>query len=363
MGLLQIVPTLPPAADGLGSYALALARQAQVEYALGSAFAVGDPAWREGREPLGWPCRPVSERTAESLLSLLRRWRSEHPEGEGRAVLLHYVGYGYHPRGCPFWLGDGLTRWRRETPEVRLITFFHEISARGRPWNSSFWLAPVQSRLAGRLAALSDELITSFDLYAGILRRRRPHRRIAVLPAVSSMGEPAHRPRLDERPRRIVVFGSAGNRSRVYRDHGADLSAACLALGAEEIVDVGPPIGLPVRAVAGVPVRPCGLLQPEEVSAALLAAVAGFLAYPALFLPKSSVFAAFCAHGVPTVCTTAAPESSGLLAGSHYLPAPVPPDLSLDRLQEIADAAMAWYAGHDLRRHAEVLHDLLLSSS
>lgn len=349
MSLTQIVPALPPAAEGLGGYALALAGRLSSRFSCETGFVVGDPAWRpEGGD--GRAASPVAARTPEALAKLLHG---------SSAVLLHYASYGYQERGCPRWLVEGLERWRREREERRLVTFFHEVYASGPPWRSSFWLSPVQRRLAARLTRLSDATATSLDLYAGMLRRWSPRTAPAVLPVVSNVGEPEAVPSLAERPSRLIVFGGAGNRSRIYARHLPDLAAACGALGIEEVLDVGPPADVPA-AVDCMTVSRLGLLPAAEASRALLGARAGFLAYPAAFLPKSGVFAAFCAHGVATVCTSSAPPSSRLRAGEHYLPLPVK---GPDDLQTIADAARSWYAGHGLGHHAEVLRDILAAAA
>ncbi len=335
----------------MGSYALSLAGPLG---ALGEVrFAVADPSWRPAPSEEG-TAAVLRARDAGALLELLREWRGG-TAAEPAAVLVHYVGYGYQPRGCPTWLVHGLERWRAEADGCRLVTFFHEVYATGRPWQSSFWLSPVQRRLAARLARASDATATSLDLYARLLRRWRPA--AAVLPAASSLGEPAAVPPLAERPPRMLVFGSAGNRLRVYRDHAEELEAACRALGIEEVADAGPPVAAPTPGPGAVPRVHLGVLPAAEMSAALLRARAGFLAYPADFLPKSSVFAAFCAHGLATLCTTSVPPVQGLEAGRHYLSPGRPPDPGA--LQGTADAARAWYGGHGLGRHAVALADLL----
>jgi len=331
--VLQIVPRLPPPAEGLGGYALALAGALRENHGVDSRFVAAADV----------------SRSAAALRDLLAA-------APGLPVLLQYAGYGYQSRGCPRWLVDGLDAWKRGSPDRRLVTFFHEVYAMGPPWRSSFWTSPVQRRLAARLTRLSDATATSLDLYAGLLRRRGPRREPVVLPVVSNVGEPAVAPPLSARPPRLVVFGGAGNRSKAYGRHLAQIAAVCRALGLREIADVGPPIALPAAA-GGVPIVRLGLLSGGEVSAALLAARAGFLAYPAAFLGKSGVFAAYAAHGVATVCTTAAPPTSGLTAGVHYLPAERPVEAA--GLQAVAGAARAWYAGHALRRHASLLSELL----
>jgi hypothetical protein len=113
---------------------------------------------------------------------------------------------------------------------------------------------------------------------------------------------------------------------------------------------VGPAIELPAHA-GGVPVRASGVLPAVEVSDLLLGSVAGFLAYPPAFLPKSTIFAAYCAHGVLPVCAWPSPR---------HETEPLPPfwtpntckATDWDAFQEIANRAHAWYGSHDLGRHA-----------
>jgi hypothetical protein len=273
--------------------------------------------------------------------------------------LFHYVNYAYHPRGCPGRLVDEIRRWREGAPERRLITFFHEVYATGPFWRSSFWLAPVQRRLAARLARASDRSATSLDLYGRMVAYFHPREEVVVTPVFSTVGEPARVPALVDRPRRMIVFGGAGTRGRAYGPERERLAAACRALGVEEIVDLGPVREVPV-SVGGVPVLSLGALPATEVSAQLLAARAGFLAYPSGFLPKSTIFAAYCAHGLIPVC-------AGSQASEHtdrepplWVPGPASP--AEPELQALANAGRAWYLPHSLARQAETFRDLFLAA-
>lgn len=323
MRVLQIVPYLPPPYEGVGTYAAALG------HALGGedGFLVGDPAWS------GTGGRAVAARTGEALQAAV---------ADADTVLLHYAGYGYQRRGCPAWLVEGLVRW-----SGRLVTVFHEIWASGPPWRSSFWLLPAQRRLAAALARRSEALATTLDLYAGMLRPWTRGREIAVMPVFSTVGEPAEVPGFAARARRIVVFGGAGVRSRTYERFLPELARAAKALRAEEIWDVGPPLPLP-GALEGIPVRPLGVLPAGEVSEILRGSAAGFLAYPPAFLPKSTIFAAYCAHGVLPVC-----------AWDRH-PADRPPYWTGDG-DPAATAATAhgWYRGHSLALQAARFRELL----
>lgn len=318
--LVQIVPRLPPPVDGVGSYAEALA----------GALAV----------------RGIETRfvTGGAALAV----------DETGPVLLHYSNYGYHSRGCPIRLVEGLACWRQRGAGHRLFTLFHEVLATGPPWRSSFWLAPLQRRLAATLAGLSAGMVTSLDLYARMIRPWAGERPIRVMPVFSTIGEPAAVPPLAERAPRMVVFGGSGVRSRAWGRELLALAAACRELGIEEILDVGPPTAVPDR-VGTIPVRALGVLPAEKVGVCLLGARAGFLSYPPSFLPKSTIFASYCAHGVAPVCAW---SRRAVDAG------PLPP---LWRMRadpaETAERARAWYGEHSLARQAEVFREMILEEA
>jgi hypothetical protein len=340
--LLQITPSI--GTDGVGGYA----------QRLGEAFAARAVAV----DLLGGETLPA--RTAEALEAALERWwgAGEGPSG----VLLHYSGYGYQERGCPVWLATGIARWLARGSGRRVSTFFHEVNAFGPPWRSSFWLSPLQRRLAAALAGASSRVATSLTLYRDVLHRWVPQREIAVLPVFSAVGEPAAVPPLASRQRRLAVFGGAGTRRRAFREHRGDLEAACRAFDVEEVLDIGPPWEDqdPPASIAGRPVRRLGELPASEVGALLLSSVAGFLAYPPAFLPKSTVFAAYCAHGVVPVCASSRRNGGGPLApGEHYLPPRPEHPTGETELQAVAGRAREWYLEHRLERQMQTLLPLV----
>jgi hypothetical protein len=345
MRLLEIIPSL--SVDGVGGYA----------QRLGEAFSeqgirVDHLACALGEES----GEVLPARTAEALEAALEQWwrREEGPAG----VLLHYAGYGYQKRGCPVWLASGLGRWLARGDGRRLATFFHEVNAFGPPWRSSFWLSPLQRRLAAALAGASCGIATSLPLYRDALHRWVPRRSIAVLPVFSAVGEPAEVPPLAYRKRRLAVFGGAGTRLRAFREHRADLETACESLDAEEVLDIGPPIEGPTTTAGGRPIRRMGVIPATEVGELLLTCRAGFLAYPPGFLPKSTVFAAYCATGVVPVCASSQRNGgSSLTPGEQYLiPRPGQPR---EDLQAVVDRAREWYREHRLERQVEAFRGLI----
>lgn len=318
MQLIQIVPRLPPAVEGVGSHAEALAGALAARFGVETRFLTSVDA-------LG--------------------------EEEDAPVLLHYANYGYHSRGCPTWLIEDLSRWRQRGGGRRLITLFHEVWATGPPWRSSFWLAPVQRCLAAALVRLSSGMVTSLELYGRMIRPWAGTKPIQVTPVFSTIGEPAEVPPFTGRAPRMAVFGGAGVRSRAWGRELPALVAACRELGIEEITDVGPPAGAPDR-VGAIPVRSLGILPAREVGALLAGSRAGFLSYPPPFLPKSTIFAAYCAHGATPVCAWSAPAADAGPTPPFWQPGAPPPD-------EVAAQARTWYGEHALARQAEMFREML----
>jgi len=355
-----IVPRLPPAIDGVGDYALNLARKLFQEFGIKTHFIVGDPTWAGATQIEEFPITKMSVCSATSLFSLL-------PSDRPATVLLHYVGYGYAKRGCPSWLVDGLQRWRTDSANRLLVTMFHEVYASGSPWTSAFWLSPLQRNLAARLAQISDRCITNGQGYAELLFKLSCGKQtdIPALPVFSNIGEPAQVPPLAERQRRLVVFGQRRNKLQVYRDSLLKLSAACQQLGIEEIWDIGPPTGIALSTINGVPVVEMGQLSAKEISGILLNSLAGFLNYGTDRLAKSGIFAGYCAHGVlPVSPRCNALSVDGIEPGKHYW---VPDDRTtglkhLLEVQVIADNAYTWYQTHNLSVQAKTFSAYLIGN-
>jgi len=360
MQLVSIIPRLPPVIDGVGDYALSLARQMRKDFGVETHFIVGDPT-RSGADCIeGFSVSQLLAQSSADLFSLL--------SGKGQmTVLLHYGGYGYAKRGCPVWLVDAFERWRADDGGRFLLTMFHELYASGPPWTSAFWLSRLQRNLAARLARLSDHCFTSMESYAEKVRDMGlgTHLRAQHLPVFSSIGEPeVLPPSLSERRRRLVVFGTRGRRIQVYLRSAAELNRICSELEIEEILDIGRPLDFDAAQVMDAPVIAYGEVPAQEVGGILLDAVAGVLDYPAEMLGKSTIFAAYCAHRlVPIIAAygSAAP-ADGLKPGVHYrLVNSEDEKLSLSVDQLIADNAYDWYQTHTLSIHAQTLAACLAS--
>ena len=351
----SIVPRLPPAIDGVGDYALNLARQLRKDFNIQTHFIVGNSQWNGASELEGFPVTQVTNNSSKHLVKLL--------SGDLLSpVLLHYVGYGYAKRGCPVWLVDGLQRWKSLYPQRSLVTMFHEIYASGLPWQSSFWLSPLQKNLAIKLVILSDRIITSKQSYAAILVKlsNGKHTQIKSLPVFSTIGEPKQILPLSERQKRLVIFGSVSNRMRVYQESQADLDYVCQHLNIKEIIDLGTPTGITPKSIGNVPILELGQQPAEKISDIMADAIAGFLNYNPDFLAKSTIFAAYCAHGLlPISAIGSSSVIDGITTGEHYW-VPSKSELKdIEMMQVIANNAHSWYSANDLSAQSTVFFDIL----
>ncbi len=327
--LVQIAPELPPAISGVGHYAALVAHSLRDGHGIDSTFY---PAKGPGGE--------------ERLKHFL--------DSQADVVLLQYSGYGYAAKGCPFWLVRALERWKKAKPGRRLVTVFHELAASGKPWESSFWLRPLQSSLVRRVARLSDAILTSRDAnrreLAALGIPDAP--RVDVLPIFSNVGEPRafvpHREREDI----LTVFGTSGRREEVYRHGAALIAELCGRLGITKILDIGPECAAVPPALGGAAVESRGEISAEEIHSLLSRTKIGVVDYPANILAKSGIFAAYAAHGAAPVVLAREPLAGedGLRRGAQYFLNGGP--TSAAEAEVIGEAAFNWYREHGTAAHA-----------
>ena len=312
----------------------------------------------------GWPSS-IIELTNDSIATApLRHQLNRIDVAFGRpvAVLLHFSAYGYGARGLCGWLAREVAAARDQLgSRMRLVTFFHELSAGGLPWRSAFWLGPLQGHSAQRLAQLSDEVATNTERHARWLgarvRRATP---IKATPVFSGIGEAADPPQAAERSADMVLFGAAATRERAWK-----LLLRCptqlTTLGVHNVTEIGP--GSAVGHMLGtIAHRHLGAVDATSVVQALRQHRFALIDYPSVHLGKSSVFAAYAAHGCVVLNTAPpGPDTDGLAAGRHYVNLRGHADQRLDmqHLQSVADALQAWYRTHTLTSQADSLAALL----
>ncbi len=303
--LFVLVPRLPPAVDGLGDYGFYLAQQIYQDQGWQTHFLVGDPSWSGKSRGEWFQATAVAQRSTAALEAVL--------PSPPAVLLLHYVGHGYAPRGCPVWLVQALERWC--AAGGRLVTMFHELYATEPLWSSVLFTSIPQKRLAVRLMRLSEICLTNCQNYATKICRFSRHQpqQVSTLPIFSNIGEVREPLPLSKRSLRLVIFGGKGTRLRVYQRSHRALAAVCETLKIQEILDIGPPLDQPLEFLTGIPIHALGIQSAQEISQVLGTAIAGFLNYPTAYLGKSGIFAAYCAHGViPIVATDAVVQANGL---------------------------------------------------
>ncbi|TYQ23359.1 glycosyltransferase family 1 protein [Pseudanabaena sp. UWO311] len=354
--VISIVTRLPPAIDGVGDYALNLARQLRKDYNIQTQFIVGNPDWKGEAEIAGFSVNQVTDSNSDQLTTLFEGDRTS-------PVLLHYVGYGYAKRGCPIWLVDGMQRWKNLYPDRLLVTMFHELCASSYlPWQSSFWLSPLQKSLVTRLAKLSDRCITSKQSYSDILVKlsNGKHKQIQALPVFSNVGEPKQNRPLSDRQKQLVIFGSVANRIRVYRESQEALNSACQSLDIQSILDLGTPTGIEPQTIGNVPILELGMQPAEKISEIMADAIAGFLNYNPNFLSKSGIFAAYCAHGLLPINVRGSDiPIDKIKLGEHYWISSKVELKDIERMQAISNNAHAWYSSHNLSSQSKIFFHIL----
>ncbi len=333
--LVHIVPTVPPAFNGLADYS----------YKLWEHWPQPRPAWKclAAQVPPGaaeaWPDAQIVpfELSRSGLLDGLERAAPDR-------VILHYVGYAYHKKGLPLWLPAALRAWKARSGR-RLCVMFHELYALGTPRQSAFWIRPWTKNIVVQLAQLADAWVTSNeDAAARLVHAVGVDIARGRMVPVGSNIEPLA-PVDFEKPwplargarLRIAVFGLPSTRLAALRAHRQLLKSLCQHDLVQSIALIGKSEGAPSEALRA--------LQSEIAPAAVLAGEAIWRQYPDLapaqlsevlaahdlalsrnrpqLLTKSGSYAAACVHGLPTICQPVAPDAlpfSGLGNAESQVP-------------------------------------------
>jgi hypothetical protein len=359
--LIQIVTGLPPQVDGVGDYALTLARVLRTQEDVESQFVVANPGWSGPREIDGFCTAKVAARTPGGLQRAIGEFSNGKCVSPGTPILLHCSLYGLSKRALAMWTVGGLARWRARHPDSTVITMFHELDAKGSLTSSAFWLNPIHRWILRRLAAHSTSRFVSNERYVEGLASiaRIPENSIVKQPVISNLGEPRAESLHDARKRQLVVFGLQASRDALFARNGPDLERIASALSICRIVEFGP--GIERRQLGSSSVDSLGLLDPSRASEILGESMFGLVALEPSRLAKSGVFAALCAHGVcPVVIGEGDGCADGLVEGIHYLASTRLRQCDAGRIRSMSRAVHAWYGTHtaaiQARRYAEIAH-------
>ena len=342
--MIHIVPTVPPEIDGLADYC----------YKLWQNWPEPRPSWTcvAAHLPSGarefWPEIELREfrRSREGLKGIL-------DEISDDVIILHYVGYAYHPKGVPWWLPGTLRDWKARTGG-RYFVMFHELWAKGSPRGSAFYLSPLARRIAGQLARDCDGWVTSCSAaYRKLVVEARVSPASGRVLPIGPGVKPAEILADDSGARptsgglRVAVFGFAGTRLAALRKHRQLLTEAWRRGVLERVSLLGksgvPPYAAELKCLQEA-IAPGGgeLWQshhdlPERALSHLLQEHnCGLAANGPALLSKSSVYAALCAHDLVVICARDLPEHAGKAAGTLELPClesdDQRPQLALDHL-------------------------------
>lgn len=349
--LVQITPEYPPKIGGVGSYAANITQSFQYRGELLHTIVTNN---HHDVEPSNKVYKLISS-TGQELQRSLEDLGST-------SVLLHFSGYGYARWGLCYWLVKGLREWKKDRKDRRIVTIFHEVYATGLIWRASFWTSPPQQQIARDLAKLSDmAFVTSQGGYE-MLKPLYPELSLEILPVFSNIGEPDEVIPLNHREGIAVVFGGTGQRDQTYRvlkHHTDALMSGFEKLAITEIIDIGPGHCAP-KQLAGFPVRTLGILSAETVSNWLKCVRIAILNYPLSMITKSTIFAAYLAHGVLTVNTSCVGHiPKDLVEGREFVNLYHFSKGAFDA-QTIASNGFVWYQLHNLSKITDQLRDSLV---
>ena len=332
--ILQIVPRLFPDVDGVGDYALQLAHQLHDHSQILSDFLVFRPNPRLQPMLDQFAVHRLNHHTAQGLVDQV-------PENIS-TIFLQYSNYPYllGKLDTPMWLVDALKSLKQRG--LRIVVMFHELPT--LRYKQIRCPNVVQRRVSRGLAQVADVVVTNNAAFQQTLAgwTESP---VHCVPNFSTIGEVGQVPTLSERKRSLIVFGSS-DRTRVYRHNTRTINRVCQLLKIDTLYDVGRPIewdsqGLDVKVVK------TGFLSASEISQLMAESLAGIFDYRRFpqNLAKSTVYAAYCSHGLLPICNGHGLRTQdGIVANHHYVvTSSLHQFAQPSSLQAIADNAQAHY--------------------
>lgn len=347
--VLQIVPHQPGTFDGVGDYALNLARALAADHGITTTFLVAGKT-------------SVTSIEGYAVISGLDRGEAGALAQKYGDVILHYVNYGYQARGVPFSLRAFVKELRSQL-RGRWVTMFHELYASGPPWKSAFWLRPLQVRIARDMIDASTACVVSNTPIEAAIHAYDPRKKVYLAPVMSNFGEPELSGFAAASPKRWAICGGTAliARSLALFEQLHPLIPESFAperldvIGGREEISIRARLDRLRRSRPGLSCDYNPEMSAELASDILRQSSFGWIDYfgagkmwPAMVL-KSSAFAAFCAHGVvPILSHREGPIAinGDALPGPYYItpeainfPAP-------EQLRETQQKIYAWYHAH-----------------
>ena len=359
MKVLQILPRVPPAVCGIADYAWSIARGLRDEHEIQSQFLSAGTSWTAPQGETEFPVRRLSKLDAGCLVDFVRA------RPDVQAVVLHMSPYGYQKRAVPLWLASAWDEVAALPHRPRLITMFHELYAYGSMRSSAFWLQLLQKWVLRRVARASDALRTNRQLYADWLLgvAALQTNQVEVMPVFSNFGEPSLLPPLAQREPAMAMFAWGIHSGESLKTVLGKAAACCRQFGLHRLHLIGWTKTLDETEL-GIEVVRHGFLEGETISRLLLSCRMAYTAYSPMHLGKSTLVAAFAAHGLVVITQGKEPMlPDGLEDGRQVLheaslAGQEKPDEA--KLESLGRNLRSWYDNHSLaanvRSYAAQIH-------
>ncbi len=310
--ILQVVPRIAPDMDGVGEYAVRLAKQLRCAQQIDTAFVVMHTSDETPSRLDGFDVYRLRSHTVEALL--------ETVPADVSVVVLQYSNYPYL-RGkldSPMWFVPAFRSLQERG--ISVVVMFHELPT--LKYGVMRFPNPIQERLSRDLAKLADAVMTNNEAFqAKLLGWRQGD--VVCQPNFATISEPSGMVLpLSERDRALIVFGSS-DRRRVYQSNLPMLKEICEQLSIRTLYDVGRLLEWDTQALGStVKTVKTGVLPNQEISEMMSTSFAGIFDYHRFphNLGKSSVYAAYGAHGLLPICNghSLRPQD-GIVADRHYV--------------------------------------------
>lgn len=309
--ILQIVPRIAPDMDGVGEYTLRLSKRLKANHNIDSEFLVFRPSDRTPQTLEDFPVHRLDDHIVSTFLSKI--------SPEISTVVLQYSNYPYlqGKLDAPLWLALALKALKQKG--IATIVMFHELPT--LKYGVIRLPNPFQGKLSRDLAKLSDVVLTNNEAFQNTLSAWRSQP-VYCLPNFATIGEPDRVLPLSKRERAVVVFGST-DRRRVYQSNLRLLKEICQQLNIDTLYDVGRELDWDAESLGpSVKTIRTGMLSDSDVSELMSQAFAGIFDYHRFpkNLGKSTVYAAYCAHGLLPICNGRfLRPQDGTYANQHYV--------------------------------------------
>jgi len=310
--IVQVVPRLSPDMDGVGEYSLKLAQQLRQVHGISTTFVVVYPSGKTQPNVDGFKVCGLSDRSFDAFVAAV--------PAEISTVVLQYSNYPYlqGKLDVPMWIADGLKALQDRG--VAVIVMFHELPT--LRYGVLRFPNLIQESLSKALVQLADGAITNNEAFQQTLLKWREGD-VLCQPNFATIGEPEGivKP-LSERDRTLIVFGST-DRRRVYQNSLPILKEICERLKINTLYDIGRPLEWDAASLGpAVKTVKTGILPEQDISALLSQSFAGVFDYHRFprNLGKSSVYAAYIAHGLLPICNgrSLRPQDD-ILPDRHYV--------------------------------------------